>query len=116
MLNWLGNLPGTNFRIFITQFSVLLTTIRYTATDTHIGKLGFDPWTPSWEWLLFLAAMSGLDLTQFYAKRLTHIESPPNTKDVEDTPNAKIQQREQTEVSNVRLEVTEGHEQSYRDV
>jgi len=56
-----GKLPTTQARVSFTLVCVLGTAIRY-----WIGG-----WAPSLEWLMFLAAMSGLDGVQFAAKRMT---------------------------------------------
>lgn len=59
---WLASLPSTNARIAVTLLCVLGTAARYWSSAS---------WEPSVEWLAFLAAMSGLDAAQFYAKRVT---------------------------------------------
>lgn len=76
MLKWIAKLPSTNARIVVTLVVLVCTAGRYLLTTT---------WQPSWEWLVFLAAMSGLDVTQFYAKRKTYL------KEDED---AQVQQEE----------------------
>ena len=61
-LAWLGALPTTQARVGVTLALALGTAIRYWAGGG---------WEPSWEWLTFIAAMSGLDVTQFGVKRGT---------------------------------------------
>lgn len=62
LLEILGKLPTTNTRIAVTLVLCLGTGIKYWTSAT---------WDPALDWLAFLAAMSGLDAAQFYAKRLT---------------------------------------------
>ena len=85
MINkFLATLPSTNFRIFVTMFFVACTTARYILSGAAIGGWHFDQWQPAGEWLLFLAALAGLDLAQFHVKRQSYIEAPPNGPDIED--------------------------------
>jgi hypothetical protein len=59
---WLATVPSTNARIVVTLGVVIGTAVRFWWKGAPSG----------WEaWLTFLAAMSGLDATQFYAKRKT---------------------------------------------
>jgi len=58
--------PTTNIRIITTIFLAIGTGIKY-----WTSKGGADGWTPNWEWLLFLAGMSGLDVWQHHNKRKT---------------------------------------------
>lgn len=67
LLDVLGRLPTTNARI---ATSLLLAT----ATGVRVIVTWSDP---PWEWLVFLAAMMGLDLAQFAAKRLTQKNGQP---------------------------------------
>lgn len=68
---WLGKLPSTNARIALTLVCVLMTAIAYC--------IAWRAPESGWEaWLAFLAAMSGLDAVQFFAKRktdATHVEA-----------------------------------------
>ena len=59
LLDWLGKLPTTQARVTVTLAIALGTAVRY-----FVGG-----WEPSWEWLMFVAGMSGLDVTQFHLKR-----------------------------------------------
>lgn len=71
LLELIGKLPTTNVRIAVTLSLVIGTGVVYLHSAT---------WNPSLEWLGFLAAMTGLDVTQFWAKRLTQKNgesSPP---------------------------------------
>lgn len=81
---WLASLPSTNYRIFNTMNFALITTLRYVGSGASFGKMKLDNWEPSEAWLVFLAAMAGLDIAQFFAKRATHQPTPPQGADVED--------------------------------
>jgi len=63
LLEWLGKLPTTQARVAITLVLCM---------GTGIKVLAAKDWDPALDWLGFLAAMSGLDAAQFYAKRITH--------------------------------------------
>jgi hypothetical protein len=73
--DWLATLPSTNARIAMTLLCVLITCGRFVWKGAPA-----DGWVA---WLAFLITMSGLDATQFYAKRVTHrpngAASPPPT-------------------------------------
>lgn len=82
---FLGRLPSTNARIAVTLVCVLVTALAYSiawrAPDT------------GWEsWLTFLAAMSGLDAAQFFAKRKTdagHVEAQAKARATTTTPKVE---------------------------
>lgn len=59
---WLATLPSTNARIAVTLLICFGTAVRYWSSAS---------WEPSANWLAFLAAMSGIDTVQFFAKRKT---------------------------------------------
>lgn len=61
-MKWLRTLPTTQIRVLVTLVVVLATATRYLS----------DGWVPADSWLVFLGAMSGLDIAQFAAKRVTH--------------------------------------------
>jgi hypothetical protein len=61
-LDVINNVSTTNVRIFVTLFCMIITTVAYT--------FGFND--PSWEWLAFLATMSGIDAAQYTSKRMTY--------------------------------------------
>lgn len=69
--DWLARFPSTNGRVALTLLCVLMTAVSYCiAWEAPDG--GFEAW------LAFLAAMSGLDAVQFFAKRKTdasHVEA-----------------------------------------
>lgn len=67
LTDFLATLPSTNARIAVTLCCVFGTAIRYWSSGS---------WVPDAGWLTFLAAMSGIDVAQFMAKRSTHI--PPS--------------------------------------
>lgn len=70
LTDWLATLPSTNARIAVTLLCVFGTAVRYWSSSG---------WVPDAGWLTFLAAMSGIDVVQFYGKRVTH--SPPSGGD-----------------------------------
>ena len=65
LIDWLfeklGKLPTTNARIAATILLVIATGVMYFSTA----------FVPSYEWLAFLALMSGLDVAAFHSKRRT---------------------------------------------
>ena len=63
-LDVINNISTVNIRVFVTLLCVIITTISYT--------FGVYDWQPSWEWLAFLATMSGLDAMQYTSKRMTY--------------------------------------------
>lgn len=66
---WLAKLPSTNARVAVTLMCVALTAIAFC--------IMWEAPASGWEaWLTFLAAMSGLDAAQFFAKRKTHAHEP----------------------------------------
>jgi hypothetical protein len=61
MSKWLGTLPTTNARIFVTILLILAT-----------GIVTLVRWSePPIEWLAFLGVSAGLDVAQFHSKRVT---------------------------------------------
>jgi len=62
----IGEAPTTNIRILTTILLAVGTGIKYWSS---VG--GSNAWVPNWEWLLFLAGMSGLDVWQHNNKRKT---------------------------------------------
>lgn len=73
---WLADLPTTNARIGMTLFIFLGTAVKYWITDK----------APDTQWLIFIAAMAGVDALQYGAKRATFLPTPPQEgKDIEDT-------------------------------
>jgi len=52
----------TNLRIYVSLFCVVWTTAHYMLKDG---------WSPSNEWLMFLIAISSVDVAQYAAKRVT---------------------------------------------
>jgi len=75
-MDWLAKLPTTQARVAVTLALAVGTAIRYWAGG----------WEPSWEWLTFIAASSGLDVTQFRIKRTT--SWAPSGAKTEETSNA----------------------------
>lgn len=84
MINkFLGDLPSTNFRIFVTM-GAFLTTVAV-VLYCIVRQIPLDPY----EYIittLFVTegAFAGIDVAQFYVKRDTHKPAPPNAPDVED--------------------------------
>lgn len=73
LIGWLGRFPTTQGRVVFTLVCVLATTVRYLGwgvpTRISAGNVSVvDGWG---YWLLFMAGMSGLDVTAFAMKRLT---------------------------------------------
>jgi hypothetical protein len=68
--NWVATAPTTNLRILVTLLLVVGTAIRYWISGLF-GAEGVELWEPTWEWLIFLATMSGIDALQHYGKRKT---------------------------------------------
>ena len=58
----IANAPTTNLRILSSLAITFGTAAHYWTSAT---------WIPSWEWLLFLAGMAGLDVWQHHNKRKT---------------------------------------------
>lgn len=94
MMKFLANLPSTNFRIFVTLLIACATSVRYLISGIGIeGGVHFETWEPSWDWLLFVAAMSGLDLASFYAKRTTdaaYVEASAQAKSSVNVESAAV--------------------------
>lgn len=61
MFDFVARVPTTNARIVVSLGLAIATGARVIGTT----------WVPPTEWLLFLAAMLGLDVTQFFVKRRT---------------------------------------------
>lgn len=80
----LALMPSANTRIWFTLTCVLATAARYILGGLHIGNVGFDEWVPADSWLIFLGAMSGLDVANIGIKRATYKPSPPAAPDIED--------------------------------
>lgn len=71
---FLATLPSTNARIAVTLLCVFLTGLVYWAC----ALLRRD-WVPDAGWLTFLVAMSGIDVAQFYGKRVTQQNGSPTS-------------------------------------
>ncbi len=56
--------PTTNIRILLTLVLASGTAVKYWVSPA-------DGWNPSWEWLLWIAGMAGLDVWQHNNKRKT---------------------------------------------
>lgn len=61
----LAKVPTTNIRMFVTLYLAVRTAGHYFATPG---------WTPSLEWLGFITALAGIDVTQWVKKRTTDHE------------------------------------------
>lgn len=75
-MNWLKTLPSTNARIAVTLVLCAATTVRYLGWGTP--DEGAEGWFG--EWLLFLAAMAGIDALQFFGKRTTYAAPSPDSE------------------------------------
>lgn len=68
----IGRLPMTNLRQVVTLGMVIGTGVVYLALSVKYAMVpDTKEWSPGYDWLGFLALMSGLDATQFFAKRKT---------------------------------------------
>lgn len=71
-INRIGLLPMTNLRQVVTLGMVVGTGVVYLALSVKYALVpDTKAWSPGYDWLGFLALMSGLDATQFFAKRKT---------------------------------------------
>jgi len=61
-LQIVGRMNSTATRIGATLVIAFGTAVRYWTSET---------WKPSWEWLLFIMAMAGIDALQYHSKRST---------------------------------------------
>jgi len=74
----LADVPTTNLRIVVTLAVYVATAAVYLGLAIgRLFQLDAKVWAPNWDWLAFIAVMSGLDAAQFVGKRKTHI--PPAT-------------------------------------
>jgi sterol desaturase/sphingolipid hydroxylase (fatty acid hydroxylase superfamily) len=98
LIDWaiarLGIVPTTQLRVVTTIGLAVATGIVYLGLAIKVSMFGLhNPavpgtettlvWTPSYEWLGFLAVMAGIDTLHFFAKRHTHKpggDAPPETK------------------------------------
>lgn len=73
LIGWIGKVPTTNARILVTLVLAIGTAIRYWlgGPSVAVGGVILPGWTPSIEWLGFIAALGGLDVAQFHSKRTT---------------------------------------------
>lgn len=71
VMSRVATLPTTNLRIAVTIGLTVATGAVYLLLAVKSKALGGESWTPGWEWLTFLVAMSGIDAAQFTAKRVT---------------------------------------------
>lgn len=67
-----NSVSSTNLRMYLTCLLAMGTGIHYWATNI----------VPADSWLFFMGSLSGIDVAQFTAKRITHREgaSDPSTK------------------------------------
>ena len=64
-VKWMAIINGTsttNIRVYVTLFCTLVTMFAYVGNIIN----------PSWDWLLFLIIMSGIDAAQYTSKRITY--------------------------------------------
>lgn len=78
----LAQLPTTNARIAVSLGCIIATALAYLTTGIVATIMGpvvtaagavvpRAAWQPSWEWLVFLAGLCGLDIAQFMVKRFS---------------------------------------------
>lgn len=67
-LDIVNNTSTTNVRVFVTLFCTLVTMFAYVGNVIN----------PSWDWLLFLIIMSGIDAAQYTSKRITYKPNTPS--------------------------------------
>lgn len=84
---FLAALPTTNFRIFVTMFVFMGTAVRYFFPTTKA-------WEPSWEWLMFLTVMAGIDAAQYANKRKTAWRPTEVAEVVATVEEAKLDEQE----------------------
>lgn len=82
-MSFLGDLPSTSYRIFVTTLCFVAITVTVCAClwfekEVDIAVLG--------TMLAATTGMAGVDYLQFAKKRDTYQPSPPATPDVEDVP------------------------------
>lgn len=61
-LEFFNEISTTNLRIVVTLLCLVITTVAYV----------FGFYEMSWEWLAFLATMSGIDVAQYTSQRVTY--------------------------------------------
>lgn len=85
VMELISKMPSTNLRIAVTLFLVLLTGGNYLARGVPGNNEG------AWDsWLIFMAAMSGIDVLQFASKRLTTKVEPGVTQETTTTRETKV--------------------------
>lgn len=78
VFNSLDHLPTTRIRVLVTICLITATGITYLmhACDARIVETlacGAG-WEPSVNWLIFLSALAGVDVTQYFAKSMTAVQ------------------------------------------
>jgi hypothetical protein len=63
--------PTTSIRMWVTLALSLATGAKYLSYQCTIQNNMCITWVPADSWLMFLAALGGIDLAQFTAKRMT---------------------------------------------
>lgn len=70
----LSELPTTNLRIVVTLGVYAATSLVYLGyAVARLWLTDAKPWVPSWDFMVFIGVMSGIDVTQYIGKRRTHI-------------------------------------------
>lgn len=70
-------IPTTKFRVLVTLGLITATCVTYLihACDIRDQTTGLCVgWEPSINWLVFLSALSGVDVTQYFAKSVTGVK------------------------------------------
>jgi hypothetical protein len=71
-MKWLDELPTTNVRIGVTLILTVATAVRYLGWGVPVRMTANIAVLDGWGyWLVFLAAMAGLDVAQYLGKRFS---------------------------------------------
>lgn len=95
----LDHLPTTRIRVLVTIGLITATGITYLmhACDVRIVQtLACGPgWEPSLNWLIFLSALAGVDVTQYFAKSFTAVQQSKVAATVINTTTRSDQRTDQ---------------------
>ena len=109
VFNALDHLPTTRIRVLVTIGLITATGVTYLLHSCDIR----DPvtqlcvgWEPSLNWLIFLSALAGVDVTQYFAKSMTAVQQAKiqaNTVSVTtpSTPSSEISEDGVTSTSDI---------------
>lgn len=76
IITFFDDIPTTRIRILVTIGLIAGTGVTYInhACDIRLTSLLCASWEPSTNWLMFLCALAGVDVTQYAAKSFTGIK------------------------------------------